>query len=47
MEASSRCSGSKRPMTGLNLLIDAWNTEGYGFVEFKMSKAVPLQQYSP
>ena len=29
------CCGSKRPITGLNLLVYAWKTKGYSFIEFE------------
>ena len=36
-ETSSRCLGSSKPITGLNLLAYAWKTEGYNFIEFEIS----------
>ena len=38
-EGSSKLFGSKRPVAGLNLLVHAWNTEGYGFIEFEISNS--------
>ena len=39
LEASSRFVGSKRPITGLNLLVYAWKTEGYGLIELEISNS--------
>ena len=37
LETSSTFFGSEKPITGLVLLVYAWTTEGYGFIEFEIS----------
>ena len=53
LEASSNLCGSNKPIMGLNLLVYAWTTEGYGFIEFEISNSTiskvfrqPLNQCS-
>ena len=36
LEAWSKLLGSKYNIAGLSLLVYAWKTEGYGFVEFEV-----------
>ena len=39
METSSRFFGPTKPGTSLKSLVHAWNTEGYGFIEFEISNS--------
>ena len=39
METSSSLFGSNKTITGLIKFVDAWNTEGYGFIEFEISNS--------
>ena len=40
LETSSSCLGSIKTIMGLNVLVYAWTTEGYGFIELEISNSV-------
>ena len=40
METSSRLFVLKKPIAGLNLLVYARKSEGYGFIEFEISNSI-------
>ena len=46
LETLSRFVWSKKPITCLNLLAYAWNTEGYGFIANSRFQTVLVQPYS-
>ena len=45
LDTSSSLLGSNKPITGLDLLVHAWTTEGYAFIEFEISDSLSFADF--